>query len=182
MNGAYKLNDDENNKNQYLWIKEPPGGTNKPTIDPGWADESIQVLDDIVKAQGPFHGIIGFSQGAAFVPVYLSRVPNGTFQIAITFCGYLPQIHRGLVEVVKERSPFGGIAHLVWMGGNDGVISNPRTMEMAAEFTEPTIIRSRSAGHNVPEMNDSTFGQVISWVRDNSLNPGPHSRLYLPIE
>ncbi len=165
VNGAYRFGD---KNNHYSWIKDPPGGKDEPTTDPGWADDSIQVLNDVLEAHGPFYGILGFSQGAAFVPVYLSRVPNDTFQIAITFCGFLTRIHLGLLDVVKERSPFGDIAHLVWMGGNDGIISNSKTREMAAEFTKPTIIRSRSAGHNVPGKDDSTFGQVVSWIRDGS--------------
>ncbi len=166
VNGAY------GGQNNYLWVNDPPGGKGEPTTDPGWADESIQVLDDVVEAQGPFHGILGYSQGAAFVPVYLSRVPNDTFQMAITFCGYLTNTHLGLLGRVRERSPFGDIVHLVWMGGNDSIISNPMTREMAEEFAAPTIVKSNSAGHIVPASNDPTFNQVVSWIRDNS-NPGP---------
>ena len=161
VNGAY-------GQNSYLWIRDPPGGKDQPTTDPGWADESIQVLDDILEAQGPFHGILGYSQGAAFVPVYLSRVPNDTFRVAITFCGYLPTTHLGLIDIVQERSPFGNISHLVWMGGNDFIISNSMTREMAAEFTSPSIINSNAAGHVVPASNDPTFEQVVSWIRSSS--------------
>ena len=162
-NGAYGIS-----QNSYVWIPDPPGGKGEPTTDPGWADESIQVLDDILEAQGPFHGILGYSQGAAFVPVYLSRVPNDTFQFAITFCGYLTTTHLGLLGTVQDRSPFGDIPHLVWMGQYDFIISNPMTREMAADFTNPTIVESNVAGHIVPGSNDPTFGQVVSWIRDGA--------------
>ena len=165
VNGAY------GDQNNYLWIRDPPGGKNQPTTDPGWADESIQVLDDILEAQGPFHGILGYSQGAAFVPVYLSRVPNDTFRVAITFCGYLTTTHLGLLDIVQERSPFGNISHLVWMGGNDFIISNSMTREMAAEFISPSIIESNAAGHVVPGSNDPTFEQVVSWIRSPTSSP-----------
>jgi pimeloyl-ACP methyl ester carboxylesterase len=69
-----------------LWIRDPPGGKGQPTTDPGFADASIQALDAVVDAEGPFFGILGYSQGAAFVPVYLSRVPVGTFQVGEILC------------------------------------------------------------------------------------------------
>merc|ERR1719361_794090 len=71
-----------------LWILDPPGGKGEPTTDPHFADASLQSLDEIVASDGPFYGILGYSQGAAFVPVYLAHAP-GTFDIAIMFCGYL---------------------------------------------------------------------------------------------
>ncbi|PVU97827.1 hypothetical protein BB561_000293 [Smittium simulii] len=39
-----------------------------------WQDtqKSVQYLLDIMNTQGPFHGILGFSQGAAMIPVLLS--------------------------------------------------------------------------------------------------------------
>jgi len=166
-NGAH-----DSGKGGYLWIKDPPGGKGEPTTDPGWADESIQVLNTIVEEQGPFYGILGYSQGAAFVPVYLSRVNDGTFQIAITFCGYLTTTHVGLLGVVEERSPYGEIPHLVWMGERDGVILNSMTREMADEFTDPEIIVSESGGHIVPGQNDPTFGQVVAWMVDHSTTDG----------
>ncbi len=170
VNAAYG----QQGENSYLWIRDPPGGKDEPTTDPGWADESIDVLNSVLDTQGPFHGILGFSQGAAFVPVYLSRVPDDTFQMAITFCGYLTTTHLGLLGKVRERSPFGDIPHLVWMGGNDGIISNPMTREMAEEFTSPTIVKSNSAGHIVPGSNDPTFNQVVAWMREPG-SPAPSS-------
>ena len=86
---AYEASSDAVDKNldgkddisSRLWIPDPPGGKNQPTTDPNFADESIAVLDAIVSDQGPFYGIIGYSQGAAFVPVYLSRSSVGTFHL-----------------------------------------------------------------------------------------------------
>ena len=114
--------------------------------------------------QGPFYGILGFSQGAAFVPVYLSRAPQNTFQVAITFCGYLTTTHLGLLNKVNQESPFGDIPHLVWMGVSDWIIDNSLTIDMSEKFTDPTIVVSSSAGHEVPDSNDPTFDQVVSFI------------------
>lgn len=149
----------------YVWISDPPGGKEEPTTDPAFADDSVDALDTVVASQGPFYGILGYSQGAAFVPVYLSRVPHGTFQIALTFCGYLTTTHLGILDVVNSESPFGGIPALVWMGSADWLITNAMTRDMATKFTDPTIIVSNGAGHVVPQSDDGTFSQVTSFVR-----------------
>lgn len=147
-----------------LWIRDPPGGKSSATTDPSWADASIQALENIRTNSGPFVGILGYSQGAAFVPVYLSRLPTGTFQVALMFCGYITSTHVGLVNTVNQQSPFGDIPALVWMGANDFIISNALTRAMAAKFTNPNIIASPSGGHAVPGNSDPTFNTVVSFI------------------
>ena len=66
-----------------VWIQDPPGGKDDPTTDPNWANDSIEYLDNVVAQQGPFFGILGYSQGAAFIPVYLANTSN-TFDIAFS--------------------------------------------------------------------------------------------------
>ena len=156
-----------------LWIRDPPGGKGEPTQDPAFADASIQELNAIVESEGPFYGLLGYSQGAAFVPVYLSRVPVGTFQVAISFCGYLTETHQGILQVVNENSPFGDIPHLVWMGQQDYLINNGMTNEMAAIFTNPNVVVSPTGGHAPPGTFDPTFDQVTAWIRQQDDAPTP---------
>ena len=54
---------------EFLWVIDPPGGKGEPTTDPDIANASIENLDQIVEEQGPFYGILGYSQGSMFVPV-----------------------------------------------------------------------------------------------------------------
>jgi len=158
----------------FLWISDPPGGKDEPTTDPNFADDSIAVLDSIIQNQGPFAGILGYSQGAAFVPVYLSRAPTGTFDFAVTFCGYPTETHLGILEVVERESPFGNIPSLVWMGENDDLIGNAFTLQMALFFNQPDIVSSSDGGHAVPDIPDSTFDQVTSIIRSYG-QPSPPS-------
>lgn len=153
------------------WLRDPPGGKDEPTIDPEWAAASNTVLDGVVAGQGPFFGILGYSQGSAMVPVYLAHAPVGTFQMAILFCGYLTTTHEGVLANVRAASPFGNIPALVWMGAEDSIISNPMTAEQATVFTSPTVVTSPAAGHHVPESCDSTFGQVIAFVASQTSPP-----------
>jgi len=148
-----------------LWVSDPPGGKGQATTDPHFADLSLDALDAIVAAEGPFYGLLGYSQGSAFAPVYLSHAPAGTFQKVFLFCGYVPSTHAGLVSSIDAASPFGGLPALVWMGANDYVISNSMTSEQAALFTSPQIITSSAGYHAVPGQGDGTFSQVLASIR-----------------
>merc|ERR1719498_1649864 len=77
-----------------LWIRDPPNGKGELTTDPDWAAASVKHLNEVVQNQGPFFGILGYSQGAAMSLVYLSLAPAGTFQVAMLFCGYVPTTHQ----------------------------------------------------------------------------------------
>ena len=148
-----------------LWWADPPGGKGEPTTDPDHASAMVAALDAIVASQGPFYGILGYSQGSAAVPVYLSQVAMGTFQMAVMFCGYLTDTHTGLLNRVNAASPFGGIRALVFMGQQDTVISNAQTTAQAGVFTSPTVVSSINTGHSLPASTDPTFSDVLAFFR-----------------
>ena len=75
------------------WADPVSKGT--PTTDKNHAQNMVNHLNAIVACNGPFDGIMGYSQGAAAVPVYLSNVKTGTFKWAVMFCGYIPTTHTG---------------------------------------------------------------------------------------
>ena len=146
-----------------LWMRDPPGGKGSPTEDEEWASVAVGHLDEIVRSQGPFYGILGYSQGAAFVPVYLAHVPSGTFQIAALFCGYLPTTHNGLVRRINALAPFDGIASLHFMARNDPIITTVMGDEVAARFTSPVVLVSPTAGHALPSSSDLTYSSVLDF-------------------
>ncbi len=144
-----------------LWMRDPPGGKKKPTTDPDWAAESVSILNAIVEEQGPFYGILGYSQGAAFIPVYLSRVPGGTFQMAAMFGGYLPTTHQGLISRIEAKAPFDNIPALVWLGVTDWIAND----NLASPFKDPTLLLDSRAGHVVPSRSDTTFDRVVQAIK-----------------
>ena len=77
-----------------IWWDDPES-KGQPTTDRDHAKTMVDKLNAIVSNEGPFDGIMGYSQGAAAVPVYLSQVKTGTFKWAVMFCGYLPTTHNG---------------------------------------------------------------------------------------
>jgi hypothetical protein len=106
----------------------------------------------------------------AFSQHFLILILLSIIIIAITFCGYLPSTHQGLLGVVNQQSPFSGIPHLVWMGRQDGIITNSMTREMAGIFSDPYIVVSNVGNHAPPSTYDPTFQQVVSWLRQTGLN------------
>eukprot|EP00966_Prymnesium_polylepis_P083731 1939406-Prymnesium_polylepis.1 len=145
-----------------LWIRDPPGGKSAATTDPNWASTSVNYLNNLVSTQGPFYGILGYSQGSAMATYYLSVVATGTFQKAFLFCGYLPETHTGLMNSINSASPFSNVPALVFMGVNDFTITNSMTNAQAAKFTSPTVVTSSSAGHHLPYSSDATYSTVLA--------------------
>tara|TARA_A100001011_G_C14311251_1_gene845698 strand:- start:1255 stop:3420 length:2166 start_codon:yes stop_codon:yes gene_type:complete len=148
-----------------VWMQDPPGGKGQATTDPNWADNSITYLDNLVSENGPFFGILGYSQGAAFIPVYLSKTSN-TFKIAMMYNGYLPTTHEGLINQINSKAPF-KIPALVFSGEYDYFFKN-LAQGLADKFDNSLFIKSSLAGHHLPVENDPTFAQILYFISTNS--------------
>jgi hypothetical protein len=57
-----------------------------------------------------------------------------TFRFAITFCGYLPTTHLGLMGRINAATPM-TTPHLLYFGNNDAIISPSMTRDAAAKFS-----------------------------------------------
>lgn len=149
-----------------VWIQDPPGGKDDPTTDPNWANDSIEYLDNLVAQQGPFFGILGYSQGAAFIPVYLANTSN-TFDIALMYNGYLPSTHQGLMSSVNASAPF-DIPAVVFSGEYDYYFKD-MAPELYDKFSNAIYVRSSSAGHHLPYASDSKYQEILNYI--NSVEP-----------
>ena len=148
-------------ENNNVWIRDPPGGKGEPTTDPDWADTSISYLDQIVEQQGPFHGILGYSQGAAMIPVYLANTDN-TFEMVLMYNGYLPTTHEGLIETIDDVAPLSTPA-MVFSGENDDGFKD-MAPALAQKFSDCIQVHSPTAGHNPPYQSDSKYNQILNWI------------------
>jgi predicted esterase len=162
-----------------LWIKDPPGGKGQVTTDPSFDEESTAVLDGIVESEGPFYGILGYSQGTAATLSYLSIAPPGTFQIAMTFCSYVPTTHQGITERIEAAAPY-SIPMYVYMSTLDFIITNCMTNEFAALFSSPTRATNDDGsagltGHAPPLEGAQGFGELVAFLEadhdDGSYTP-----------
>ncbi len=164
-----------------LWMQDPPGGKSKPSTDSNWAQDSITYLDNLVSQHGPFFGILGYSQGAAFIPVYLADTLN-TFNIALMYNGYLPTTHHGLIAKINLAAPF-HIPSVVFSGEYDYYFRD-LAQGLADKFYNSLYIRSSVAAHHLPFENDPAFDEILNFITINesssiSTNSGS---LSLPVE
>ena len=146
-----------------VWMLDPPGGNKDPTTDPNWADNSIAYLDQLVNDNAPVYGLLGYSQGSAFIPVYLSQMTtSNTFDRVMMYCGYVPETHTGLVNQIDAVAPF-SINAMVFSGELDTSFG-PLAPAQAAKFTNPTTIHSQNTGHELPVSTDATFQSTVDFI------------------
>lgn len=143
-----------------LWIRDPPGGKGQPTLTRDWAENSISYLNQLVEREGPFWGIMGYSQGGAMIPIYLANT-NNTFERVILYNAYLPSTHQGLMETIDE-SELTELA-LVFSGEFDEGFKD-MAVDLAQVFLNSTEIRSPTAGHNPPPQSDQTYQEILSFI------------------
>ncbi|XP_070774107.1 esterase OVCA2 [Enoplosus armatus] len=113
-------------------------------------DESVTVVREAVKVQGPFDGILGFSQGAAFVAMLCSLQEQKlesefSFRFAILVAGFR--------SACKEHQKFYSaplqIPSLHVFGLEDRVIPDNMSRELLPSFHDPQIL-THPGGHFVP--------------------------------
>lgn len=113
-------------------------------------DESVTAVREAVKIQGPFDGILGFSQGAAFVAMLLSLQeqklePEFSFRFAILVAGFR--------SACKEHQTFYNaplqIPSLHVFGLEDRVIPDNMSRELLPSFQDPQVL-THPGGHFVP--------------------------------
>lgn len=152
-----------------LWLRDPPSKA-QPTTDPNWAGRSISYLDSFVAENGPFYGLVAYSQGTPMSLVYLAHTPANTFQKIALFNGYAPLTHQGLLANIDRAAPF-ATNTLVFSGANDGFAS--MSSSLAARFQSPLEVQSRTAGHHLPFSSDAVFSRVVSFFLSdaNVANP-----------
>lgn len=160
-----------------LWLRDPPEGKDEPTTDPNWANTSIQYIDNYIDQNGPFYGLLGYSQGAAMVIVY-SAYSENKFDCLMMFNGYLPTTHQGLIDTIDRNKPFLTPA-LNFIATNDdwfyGLGQDITPDENANDYNGPYFsnikeVVSTAAEHALPINSDATFTDVTYFIRTTDTN------------
>lgn len=113
-------------------------------------DESVTVVREAVKSEGPFDGILGFSQGAAFVTMLCSLQeqklePDFNFRFAILIAGFNSACKE---HEVFYRTPL-QIPSLHVFGLDDRVIPDSMSREHLPTFQDPVVL-THPGGHFIP--------------------------------
>ncbi|XP_010737822.2 esterase OVCA2 [Larimichthys crocea] len=113
-------------------------------------DESVAAVRGAVKVQGPFDGILGFSQGAAFVAMLCSlqeqkQEPEFSFRFAILVAGFR--------SACRKHQTFYDtpllIPSLHVFGLEDRVIPDNMSRELLPSFQDAQVL-THPGGHFVP--------------------------------
>jgi len=136
----------------------------------------VQAIDAVVATEGPFYGILGYSQGTAMSIAYLAHAPNGTFQISMQFAAYIPTTHQGLVARIDAAAPL-TLPTFLWMGGCDIIITNDKTDGYATKFPNVTRSGSCTAGHVVPKPSDGGYNDILAFVTAMNVSTTVHQTI-----
>lgn len=138
-------NQDESEEQRGWWFSQPHGYFKSDDIsdcDKGF-DESLQLIKKTIEEEGPFQGIMGFSQGAALT-VLICMMPEFKFDFAMAFAPFK--------SVCSKHEKFYrdvDIPILYVIGDGDQVIHPTRSETLLAHFSKATIVR-HEGGHFVP--------------------------------
>ncbi|TNN67313.1 Esterase OVCA2 [Liparis tanakae] len=113
-------------------------------------DGSVAAVREAVKNEGPFDGILGFSQGAAFVAMLCWRQeqqlePDFNFRFSILVAGF----RSACEEHKKFYSPPLQIPSMHVFGLEDRVIPDSMSRELLPSFRDPQVL-THPGGHFVP--------------------------------
>ncbi|CAM4980906.1 unnamed protein product [Rotaria socialis] len=112
-------------------------------------DVSLHYIDKLFQSEGPFDGIIGFSQGASLCAILCALQPFGniSFDFSILISGFTPRA--ACYEHLMQPNSIKNQPSIHIYGVNDALVDNDRTIELAAIFENPLVL-SHPGGHFTP--------------------------------
>lgn len=113
-----------------------------------WQDiqQSIEVLGGEIEEQGPFDGLLGFSQGAGMAAILLAQQPR-RFKFAMLFAGFYPELSQFDSLVSSRRI---AVPSLQVVGAQDQVVSKERGQELAQRAFVDAQLLEHPGGHFIP--------------------------------
>jgi predicted esterase len=115
------------------------------TISPGF-DHSLQVIEQAEVERGPFDGILGFSQGASMVGLFLAAKKSATSFKFVIFVASFRSKSSTHDHLYGEKIE---IPSLHVFGDTDAVISKQMSVDFLQYFSDPQTL-NHSGGHFVP--------------------------------
>ncbi|EFP04882.1 hypothetical protein GCK72_014307 [Caenorhabditis remanei] len=118
-------------------------------------DESVEAVVKFIEENGPFDGLLGFSQGASMVHLLIAKAQLGEIKLpgirfAIFFSGFLSlsSTHDYLTSLRIKDFP-----SLHVFGDADEIVARPKSEKLADQFEVPPLRIAHDGGHLVPAMS-----------------------------
>jgi len=111
---------------------------------------SLAYLNFLFRTEGPFDGVIGFSQGGAMANLLAAMQPSGDIklQFAVNISGFKPRANECKVYFPDSGASYPTPTLHVY-GEADQIVTPKRTKEAASYFQNPQFA-SHGSGHNSP--------------------------------
>ncbi|KAG9506472.1 hypothetical protein J7337_000003 [Fusarium musae] len=131
---------------------------------PHSAKSILAAIDDLweyIAEEGPFEGVLGFSQGASLAAMIIARARHSNpppFQFAIFFCAGLPYCEKSLsageVKFLRAEDTKGPVIHVPTahiFGKKDPDVNDSKAM---IELCHPwgRVLLDHGAGHEIPRV------------------------------
>ncbi|KAL9181522.1 hypothetical protein ACHAXT_010327 [Thalassiosira profunda] len=130
----------------------------------GWK-ESVAYVQDHMKKSGPFHGILGFSQGAVMASVMCASSPiESDLRFALLIGGFPPR-DTELQKLMKESPALQKLNSLHIIGEGDDLVKPEWSKKLTEMFHSPSVLL-HPGGHYIPTSR-SYCDQIIDFVEQN---------------
>ncbi|KAG5317621.1 OVCA2 Esterase, partial [Pseudoatta argentina] len=151
-----KTGQEDTDENGYGWWFNTEDHVFKATVPSnlcvGFKD-SVAVIEKVLSEQGPFDGILGFSQGAAFVSILCAMKKKKILQIKFDFVIMISGFKSLCAPHAKYYDEEIDMPSLHIYGENDQVIPTVMAEQISCLFSNKKELRHKG-GHYVPSKKD----------------------------
>ncbi|EYU20847.1 hypothetical protein MIMGU_mgv1a012528mg [Erythranthe guttata] len=133
-------------------------------------DECIDYLCDYITSKGPFHGLLGFSQGATLSALLLGYQAQGKIlkehppmELFVSISG--SKFRQPSICEVAYKDPI-NVKSVHFIGEKDWL--KLPSEELASAFVDPLIIR-HPQGHTVPRLDEDAVKKLGNWTMECDL-------------
>ncbi|XP_057658889.1 esterase AGAP003155 isoform X2 [Diorhabda carinulata] len=112
-------------------------------------EESVKFIEDVFEKEGPFDGILGFSQGACFAGLLCDLQQRGLTKFTFSFAVLASGFKSGSLPHLKYYIDRITIPTLHIFGENDQIIPTEMSEALSNCFEDPVIVK-HPGGHYLP--------------------------------
>eukprot|EP01121_Diplochlamys_sp_Union-15-3_P001513 TRINITY_DN11303_c0_g1_i1.p1 TRINITY_DN11303_c0_g1~~TRINITY_DN11303_c0_g1_i1.p1 ORF type:complete len:223 (-),score=34.02 TRINITY_DN11303_c0_g1_i1:96-764(-) len=143
----------------YMWWETPENEYFTTCSHYVGIDNSLEFIKQVFKTQGPFDGILGFSQGGVFASIlcgYLGKSDSGiSFQFALIFSAFASSVKQ-FIELYGNIPPTLPTLHAFGSREKDTIVDPDDSKKLASYFPkDSTTVYEHKGGHYIPTTSES---------------------------